>query len=121
MNKVKYLIIDDDIVFGKWLKVNMEKSFPDFEHISSKDNTLEGLLDIHRNQPDLIFLDQYIDGLTGFDVLDLMKYSPKTIMISSDKIDSSQLHEYENVIGFLEKPVDIKALEELVKKSGFTQ
>ncbi|GAA5031770.1 hypothetical protein GCM10011506_20010 [Marivirga lumbricoides] len=118
MNKATYLIIDDDIVFSKWLKVNMEDLFPDFQCITSKDNTLEGLLEIQRKQPDLIFLDQYIDGLNGFDVLDLMKHSPKTIMISSDKIDQSKLKSYPNVIGFIEKPVDLKALEAVVSKSG---
>ena len=120
MNKVKYLIIDDDIVFSKWLKINIDKLFPDFELINSRDNTLEGLFDIQREHPDLLFLDQYIDGLNGFDVLDLMKHLPKTIMISSDKIDPAQLSKYPNVIGFLEKPVDVKALETLLRKSGLT-
>ncbi len=117
MNKIKYLIIDDDIVFNKWLKVNIGDLYPHFEHISSRDNTLEGLLDIHRNEPDLIFLDQYIDGLSGFDVLDLMKQQPKTIMISSDKIDQTKLDDYPNVIGFIEKPVSLDKLESLLRKS----
>lgn len=120
MNKIKYLIIDDDIVFSKWLKVNIDKLFPHFELINSRDNTLEGLFDIQREHPDLLFLDQYIDGLNGFDVLDLMKHLPKTIMISSDKIDQSQLAKYSNVIGFLEKPVSLDALESVIKKSGLT-
>ncbi len=119
MNKIKYLIIDDDMVFSFWLKKNMEDLFPDFQLINSREKTVEGLLDIQREHPDLLFLDQYIDGLDGFDVLDLMKHLPKTIMVSSDKIDQAKLDKYPNVIGFLEKPVSLEALEAVVKKSGF--
>jgi len=117
MNKIKYLIIDDDNIFSLWLKKNIENIFPEFEHISSRNNTLGGLLDIHREQPDLIFLDQYIDGLSGFDVLDLMKQQPKTIMVSSEKIDESKLSEYSNVIGFIDKPVNLDKLKALLKRS----
>ncbi len=119
MNNTKYLIIDDDMVFSLWLKTNMVDLFPNFQHINSRENTLEGLFDIQREHPDLLFLDQYIDGLNGFDVLDLMKHQPKTIMVSSDKIDQKLLDKYPNVIGFLEKPVSLEALEAVVKKSGF--
>ncbi|SMG13560.1 Response regulator receiver domain-containing protein [Marivirga sericea] len=115
MTKIKYLIIDDDHVFSLWLKTNLADLFPDFDHISSRVDTLGGLLDIHRNEPDLIFLDQYIDGLSGFDVLDLMKQQPKTIMISSEKVDQSKLAEYPNVIGFIDKPVDLDKLKALLK------
>ncbi len=119
MSRIKYLILDDDIVFSLWLKTNMADLFPDFQHISSREKTVEGLLDIHREEPDLLFLDQYIDGLNGFDVLDLMKYLPKTIMVSSDKIDQAKLDQYPNVIGFLEKPVSLEALKEVVRESDF--
>lgn len=118
MSKINYLIIDDDMVFSLWLKTNMADLFPGFNHVNSRDNTLEGLFDIQREHPDLLFLDQYIDGLNGFDVLDLMKHQPKTIMISSDKIDQNLLAKYPNVIGFLEKPVSLEALESVVRKSG---
>ncbi|WP_296618686.1 response regulator [Marivirga sp.] len=118
MNKVKYLIIDDDIVFSKWLKTSVEDRFSSFDHISSRNNTLGGLLDIHRNHPDLVFLDQYIDGLSGFDVLDLMKQQPKIIMISSEDIDQKKLEEYPNVIGFIEKPINLDKLDSLLQKSG---
>lgn len=118
MAKIKYLIIDDDITFSLWLKKNIDELYPDFEHISSRNNTLGGLLDIHRNEPDLVFLDQYIDGLSGFDVLDLMKYQPKTIMISSEPIDQTQLAGYQNVLGFIGKPVDFDDLKSLLSKSG---
>lgn len=121
MSKVKYLIIDDDIIFSKWLKANIEDLFTNFDHISSRNNTLGGLLDIHRNQPDLVFLDQYIDGLSGFDVLDLMKHEPKIIMISSESIDQKQLENYPNVIGFIDKPIDLDKLESLLRKSALIQ
>jgi DNA-binding NtrC family response regulator len=117
MNKIKYLIIDDDHVFSLWLKTNLADLFPHFEHVSSRVDTLGGLLDIHRNEPDLIFLDQYIDGLSGFDVLDLMKQQPKTIMISSESIDQSKLDQYPNVIGFIDKPIDLDKLKSLLKSS----
>ena len=118
MNKIKYLIIDDDIVFSLWLKTNLADLFPDFEHVNSRDNTLEGLFDVQRQQPDLLFLDQYIDGLNGFDVLDLMKHQPKTIMISSEKIETKQLAKYPHVVGFIEKPVQLDDLDAMVRKSG---
>jgi DNA-binding NtrC family response regulator len=116
MSKMKYLIIDDDHVFSLWLKTNLADLFPNLDHISSRVDTLGGLLDIHRNEPDLIFLDRYIDGLSGFDVLDLMKQQPKTIMISSESIDQSKLKDYPHVIGFLEKPINIEALKSLINK-----
>jgi len=118
MSKPKYLIIDDDMVFSLWLKKNMEDLYPNIEHLNSRDNTLEGLFDIQREHPDLLFLDQYIDGLDGFDVLDLMKHQPKIIMISSDKIDVAKLENYPHVIGFLEKPVSLDQLKTLVQSSG---
>jgi len=118
MNSIKYLIIDDDHVFSLWLKTNLADLFPNFEHISSRVDTLGGLLDIQRMEPDLIFLDQYIDGLSGFDVLDLMKQQPKTVMISSEDINENEISEYSNVIGFISKPVDLDKLKDLLEKNG---
>lgn len=119
MKKIKYLILDDDIVFSLWLKTNIADIYPNFQHISSRDNTLEGLFDIQREQPDLLFLDHYIDGLNGFDVLDLMKHLPKTIMVSSEDIDQAQLEKYPNVIGFIAKPVNLDKLTSILRKSEF--
>ncbi|HET8859595.1 response regulator [Marivirga sp.] len=117
MNKIKYLIIDDDNIFSKWLKANIDELFSDFEHISSRHDTLGGLIDVHRNHPDLVFLDQYIDGLSGFDVLDLMKHQPKVIMMSSESIDKTHLENYPNVIGFIEKPVNFDKLKDILQKN----
>ena len=118
MASMTYIILDDDQSYSLLLQKTIENEFPEWQHVSTKHNTLEGLIDIQRKQPDLLFLDHYIDGLDGFDVLDLMKHLPKTIMISSEKVDTDKLAQYPNVIGFIEKPVSAEQLKKLLVKMG---
>lgn len=110
MNKLSYIILDDDQAFCLWLESKMKKHMPNFEALGSYHSTLEGLLAISRKKPDVLFLDMNIDGLNGMDVLELMKYEPATILISSSPRETFDIKEANSISAFLHKPIAIDDL-----------
>jgi two-component system LytT family response regulator len=116
MSKKRYIILDDDQAFCLWMESKIKKNLPHFELIASYHSTLEGLLAISREKPDVLFLDMNIDGLNGIDVLDLMKYQPSTIITSGTPENEIDFKDLQNIKGFLKKPFTAEELIEETKK-----
>lgn len=92
-NKIKLFLVDDDAVFLKLLEIEfLEHGDFAIETYPTGELCIENL----SNNPDIIVLDYYLDGvdrdaINGIDTLDLIKaFNPEipVIMLSSqDKID----------------------------------
>ncbi|BBE16018.1 cys-tRNA(Pro) deacylase YbaK [Aquipluma nitroreducens] len=92
-NKIKLFLVDDDAVFLKSLEIDfLEQADFEIETYATGELCIENLT----NNPDLIILDYYLDGIdrdaiNGIDTLDKIKgFNPEipVVMLSSqDKID----------------------------------
>jgi DNA-binding NtrC family response regulator len=91
--KIKLFLVDDDAVFLKSLEIDfLEQADFEIETYATGELCIENLT----NNPDLIILDYYLDGIdrdaiNGIDTLDKIKgFNPEipVVMLSSqDKID----------------------------------
>jgi two-component system, OmpR family, response regulator len=92
-NKIKLFLVDDDIVFLKFLEIKfLEHADFDIETFETGELCLKNL---HKN-PDVIILDFHLDGIeksamNGLDTLDKIKTFdsniPVIILSSQDKIE----------------------------------
>jgi DNA-binding LytR/AlgR family response regulator len=65
---LRVLIIDDEPPARRGIALRLQRH-PDIEVVGESDDGVEGLRDILRLAPDLIFLDVQMPGMDGFEVL----------------------------------------------------
>ncbi|MFH1189136.1 MAG: response regulator [Candidatus Omnitrophota bacterium] len=78
MPKIKILIIDDEVDFGKLVKLTLEAG-GDFE-VSIATDGMNGLAEAQK-KPDLILLDIRMAGMDGIEVLKRLRKDKNTINI----------------------------------------
>lgn len=115
---MKVLIVDDDEGIQLFLKGFFISKDYDVITTSNGDEAVELTLN---EVPDLIFLDYIIPGLNGVHVVKALSFAcknVKTVIISGHDINDikNQLHEFKNVIGYLQKPFNYARLKELSRK-----
>ncbi len=102
MEKIKVVIIDDEILARNLLKEYL-LDHENFTLIAECKNGIEAIGVINALQPDLIFLDIQMPGKTGFEVLQEIDFFPKIIF--STAYDTFALQAFEvNAIDYLLKP-----------------
>src|SRR5688500_9901374 len=89
------------------------------EVIGQADNGVEALATIDRLQPDLVFLDVQMPGLTGFEVARrLLDTGPASHIIFVTAYDQHAIEAFEvNAIDYLLKPVEPTRLEMALQRA----
>ncbi|MBC7525192.1 MAG: LytTR family transcriptional regulator DNA-binding domain-containing protein [Flavobacterium sp.] len=114
MEKIKVVIIDDEILARNLLKEYL-LDHENFTLIAECKNGIEAIGVINALQPDLIFLDIQMPGKTGFEVLQEIDFFPKIIF--STAYDSFALQAFEvNAIDYLLKPYTKVRFENALQK-----
>lgn len=111
------LIIEDDPMMlralGNMLKV-------DYNILAAKDGE-RGISFAKRNSPDVILLDIMMPGMTGFDVIGVLKADDETknipvIFLTGDDSDISKEKGYKlGAADYIEKPFVANALKERIR------
>lgn len=126
MNKIRTLIIDDELLARDLLRRYLSND-DRVEVIGECSNGFEGVLAIQELNPDLVFLDIQMPKITGFEMLELVTAPP--IIIFSTAYDQYAIRAFEaNAIDYLLKPYPYervvtalnKAVEKLKTKSTST-
>ena len=114
MEKIKVVIIDDEILARNLLKESI-LDYENFTLIAECKNGIEAIGVINALKPDLIFLDIQMPGKTGFEVLQEIDFFPKIIF--STAYDSFALQAFEvNAIDYLLKPYTKVRFENALSK-----
>lgn len=114
MRTIKTIIIDDERLAREELK-SMLKSHPQIEVIEEAKNGKEGVELIKELQPDLIFLDVNMPGLSGFDLLKQLDEIPLVVFITA--YDEFAIKAFEvDALDYILKPIDPIRLTETIKK-----
>ncbi len=109
------LIVDDEPDVRATVRTILEKEGYSVEEARDANDCLEKIKNIH---PDLILLDIMMPGTPVKEILPKIK-AYKTALVSvlrKDQADEKGLLVQENVVDFLEKPLDIKFFIEKIKK-----
>ncbi|RED97424.1 LytR/AlgR family response regulator transcription factor [Marinoscillum furvescens] len=102
-NKIRCLIIDDD-PSARAITKSLIAQDDRLECIGECEGSTEGALSITKNKPDLVFLDLMMPGLDGYEVLEVIEYNPKIIVVtSSEDYKSDTLSHL--ISGYIYKPV----------------
>lgn len=114
MEKVKVVIIDDEILSRNLLKEYLADN-ENFTLIAECKNGIEAIGVINAMQPDLIFLDIQMPGKTGFEVLEDLEYMPQIIF--STAFDAFAIKAFEvNAIDYLLKPFTKQRFQTALEK-----
>ncbi len=109
---MKVLIIDDERLARKEL-ISLLTPFTDVEVVGEAKNAEEGILEIKRKHPDVIFLDIQMPGKNGFDMLDELSFTPEVIFTTA--YDEYALEAFKvNAFDYLLKPIESDRLKSTI-------
>jgi len=112
--KIRCLIIDDEAparaVIQKYLSDN-----PGFEVLGECKNAFEASEAIHRDDPDLIFLDINMPKLTGLKLLESLRRPPLAIITTAYREYALESFELD-VVDYLHKPFSLERFMQALNK-----
>ena len=118
-DKPKLLIVDDEVDQCECIKRYFSRrNFIVFSAGTGE----EALKSIKENRPDIVLLDMKLaSDLSGKDVLRILRETDKdtkVAMITGDVLSEEEMQEVANlgIADFLNKPVDVQTLENVIKK-----
>ena len=114
MKVYKTIIIDDERLAREELK-SILSNYDQIEVIDEAKNGEEGIDKIKELEPDLIFLDISMPGMSGFEMLKQLETIPRVIFITA--YDEFALKAFEvNALDYILKPIDTNRLEEALER-----
>ncbi|MDD7913959.1 LytR/AlgR family response regulator transcription factor [Polaribacter ponticola] len=110
------IIIDDEKMARVIIKTlcSQIKSLNLVEEFS---NAIQAIKFLNENQIDLIFLDIHMPNFSGLDFIKTLKDPPKIIFTTSDPKFAIEAFEYDFIVDYLLKPVELPRFEKAVKKA----
>lgn len=115
---MKALIVDDESKARNLLRTILEDSCPEITAIFEAEDLPLGVSSIHKNHPDIVFLDVEMPGYAGTQILDFFDDLPINFQI----IFTTAYSEYAikafeiNAISYLLKPIRTGAVKDAVKR-----
>ncbi|WP_206610069.1 LytR/AlgR family response regulator transcription factor [Maribellus luteus] len=116
MEKIRSIIIDDELNNCENLKNILERYCPEVEVAGIAHNAAEGLGLISRVNPQLIFLDIQMPGGSGFDMLESIKQPTFDVIFVTAYNQYAIKAIRQSAIDYLLKPVNILELKEAVSR-----
>lgn len=114
-NAMRTLIIDDESPARQRLKELLTTYSDTFQLVGEAENGRKALELINKLNPDLIFLDIQMPGMTGFDLIRQLEKIPTIVFCTA--YDQYSLDAFEtNSIDYLVKPVKAERFEKTIEK-----
>jgi two-component system, LytTR family, response regulator len=116
---MRVVVVDDEQLAREELCFQLEQLGTE-EVVAQAGNGLEAIAAVERHEPDLVFLDIHMPGLTGFEVarrlLQRDDESPALIFVTA--FDQHAIEAFEvNAVDYLLKPVDASRLEQALQRA----
>ena len=116
---MRVVVVDDEQLAREELCFQLAQ-LGNAEVVAQAGNGLEAIAAVERHEPDLVFLDVQMPGLTGFEVarrlLQRDDESPALIFVTA--FDQYAIEAFEvNAVDYLLKPVDSSRLEQAVQRA----
>ena len=110
-------IIIDDEATARSIIEQLCSQIPDLNVLDQFPNALQAIKYLNQNEVDLIFLDIHMPDFTGFDFIETIKNPPKTILTTSDSNFAIHAFEYDCIVDYLTKPIEIDRFRKAVAKA----
>lgn len=116
MNKATILLIDDDIEILKVITIILQEA--GYKVVQGRDVT--AVYEIEKNPPDLLLIDNWLDGKTGRDICYQLKRNAKTkhipVVLISATLNLADTAKNCLADGFIGKPFEIEDLLDVIGK-----
>ena len=113
---MKCIIIDDEAT-ARAIISQLCSNFKYLDVLEEFTNAIQAIKYLNHNEVDLILLDIHMPDFTGFDFIDTLKNPPKIILTTSDPQFAIQAFEYECIVDYLVKPIELTRFEKAVQKA----
>jgi len=117
VKKLSVLVVDDEKIMCTALRHQLEK-FPYLKVVGECSDGQEALVAVERLQPDIVFLDIRMPGLSGLEVaaaLDQLERSPEVVFVTA--YDEYAVKAYEvGAIDYVLKPFDSEDIIRVLRK-----
>ncbi len=111
MRKIRTILVDDERLARRGLELRLAGA-PDVEIVAECENGRDAIQQVAALQPDLMFLDIQMPGLSGFDVLARMPHDSLPAIVFVTAFDRYAVDAFEaNALDYLLKPVEDARLE----------
>ena len=110
------IIVDDE----KMARVIIKTLCNEINYLKLVDefsNAIDAIKFLNSNKVDLIFLDIHMPGFNGLDFIKTLKNPPKIILTTSDPKFAIEAFEYDFIVDYLLKPVELARFEKATKKA----
>lgn len=110
------IIVDDEktarvIIKALCNQINSLKVIDEFS------NAMDAIKFLNSNDIDLIFLDIHMPSFNGLDFIKTLKNPPKIILTTSDPKFAIEAFEYDFIVDYLLKPVELPRFEKAIRKA----
>lgn len=113
---MKAIIIDDEPQNAASLKKDIELHCPQMQIIVVCHSAKEGIMQIKKEKPDLVFLDIEMPWMNGFEMLDVMGEIDFNIIFTTAYEQFAAKAFRQNAVDYLLKPIDANELKDAIRK-----
>lgn len=110
------LIIDDESA-ARAIVSQLCKSEGSLNVVEEFSNAIQAIKYLNQHEVDLIFLDIHMPDFTGFDLIQTLKNPPRVILTTSDKQFAIDAFEYDCIVDYLVKPIELPRFIKAVEKA----
>ncbi|MBT8259109.1 MAG: response regulator transcription factor [Flavobacteriaceae bacterium] len=110
-------IIIDDEASARMIIQQLCNQLSELNVIEEFPNAIQAMKFLNQQDVDLIFLDIHMPDFTGFDFIQTLKNPPQIILTTSDRNFAIEAFEYDCIVDYLVKPVELPRFEKAVKKA----
>jgi two-component system LytT family response regulator len=104
--RIRAIIVDDEPLARRGIEIRLG-GHPDVEIVAQCENGREALAAIMREQPDMVFLDIQMPGLSGLDVLARLPHQSIPLIVFVTAFDRYALDAFEaHALDYLLKPIN---------------
>lgn len=114
----KCVVAEDESLLREALLEQLSKAWPELEIVAACDDGASALEEIVAHQPDVVFLDIRMPGLSGIEIAEAMKQeSPATQIVFVTAYDQYAIDAFEKgAVDYLLKPITYDRLQNTIKR-----
>lgn len=112
---MKCIIVDDEAA-ARAILTHLCSQDDSLHVVGEFPNAMEAIKFLNKNEVDLIFLDIHMPDFTGFDFIETLKNPPHIVLTTSDKNFAIEAFEYECIVDYLVKPLEMERFSKAVAK-----
>ncbi len=117
MSKLRALIIDDESLARKGLRLRLE-AYDFVEIVGECANGNEAITGVAEHDPDIIFLDIQMPGMSGFDVVSKLQQENMPLIVFVTAYDEYAIQAFDvHAIDYLLKPIEDNRLADALERA----